>query len=448
MSRRNLFLMFACGIIAYVCHARAEQNPYARFVSGGYSVIDRRALEEVPDQVLFEGAMRGMVAVLNEHGDEHSWFVNQQQRDAFQEDLSQEFGGVGVRIRMLGKPPMPTVLGPPEPGTPAYAADVRSGDRIVAIDTESTAEMDMLEILTKMRGPVGSPVELELKRLGTDEPIKVSLTRAMIMVDSIYGFLRNEKNEWEYLLERDPRIGYMQINQFGEKTEEEIIRTLATLKQQGMEALILDVRDNSGGSLDAAVGMTELFLRAGKQIVTIRGRDGTTAERFVSTGRGGYTDMPLAVLINHHSASASEILAACLQDYGRAIVVGQRTYGKGTVQSLLRLEAGRSLLKLTTATYWRPSGKNIHRMKGASEDDDWGVKPDAGAEVILDDKQYQDWQRYRRRRNLFGEKQNGPVVDQVDAEDGKPPAEYVDRALDLSVVALGNQLDRATLPNP
>lgn len=436
-----MFLLLSCGIIAYACHVRAEQNPYARFVSAGYSVIDRRALEEIPDQDLFEGAMRGMVSVLNEQGDEHSWFVDQEQRDAFQEDLSQQFGGVGVRIRMLGKPPLPTVLGPPEPGTPAYAADVRSGDRIVAIDSESTEGMDMLGILTKMRGPVGEPVELELKRLDADEPIKVSLTRAMIMVDSIFGYIRNEKNEWEYLLDSDPRIGYMQINQFGEKTEEEMIRTLAAMKQQGMKALILDVRDNAGGALDAAVGMTELFMRAGKQIVTIRGRDGTTAERFVSTGRGGFTDIPLAVLINQQSASASEILAACLQDYGRAVIIGQRTYGKGTVQSLLRLEAGRSLLKLTTATYWRPSGKNIHRMKNASESDDWGVKPDKGFEVVLDDKQYQDWQRYRRRRNLFGNKSNGPVVDQVDAEDGKPPAEYSDEALDLAIAALVKQLD-------
>ena len=286
MSRRNMFLLFATVIIAFVCHFRAEQNPYARFVSSGYSLIDRRSLENLSDQRLFEGAMHGMVAVLNQEGDEHSWFVDQKQREAFSEDLTQEFGGVGVRIRLLGKPPVPTILGPPEPGTPAYAADVRSGDRIVSIDGEPTGGMTMMQILKKMRGPEGTPVLLGLQRLDQEEIMDISITRAIIMVDSIYGIARDEENQWEFALRDDPRIAYMQVNKFGDKTEEEMIRTLAKLKKQGMQALILDVRDNAGGSLDAAVGISDMFLRAGKPIVTTRGRDGRTTDRFVSTGRG------------------------------------------------------------------------------------------------------------------------------------------------------------------
>ena len=447
MSRRNMLLLLATGMISFACYVRAEQNPYARYVAAGYSVIDRWSLEDVPDQQLFEGAMQGMVTVLTRRGDEHSLFVGEQQQDTFREGLSQEFGGVGVRIQMLGEPSVPTVLGPPEPGTPAYMADIRSGDRILTINGEPTQSMDMLDVLKRMRGPVGEPVVLELVHVGETEPIEVTLTRAIITIESIYGDVRDEENRWQFQLKQDPRIGYIQINKFGDKTEEELTRVLATLRSKGCEALILDVRDNFGGTLDAAVGITDLFLRAGLPIVTTRGRDGKTRDRFVSTGRGGYTQIPLVLLINDHSASASEILAACLQDYGRATIVGQRTYGKGTVQKLLHLESGRSLLKLTSSSFWRPSGENIHRMADATENDNWGVSPDPGFEVKLDQDEYLQWRQYRRRRNLFGERRNGPVVDQFNAQDGQLPEAFVDRALQLAVDYLTGQFDAPDLPN-
>lgn len=447
MSRRNLLLLFATGIVSYACYVRGEQNPYARYVAAGYSVVNRWSLEEVPDQELFEGAMRGMVAVLGRHGDEHSLFIGEQERDEFREELTQEFGGVGVRIRLLGQPPLPTVVGPPEPGAPAFTADIRSGDRILAINGESTQAMQLIDVLRHMRGPVGEPVVLSLVHVGETEPLEITLTRSVITVDSILGDLRDEDNRWQFHLAQEPRIGYIQIVKFGDKTEAELTSALASLTSDGVEALILDVRDNYGGALDAAVGITDLFLRAGQPIVTTRGRDGVTRDRFVSTGRGGYTQIPLVVLVNQNSASASEILAACLQDYGRAKVIGQRSYGKGTVQQLVPLESGRSLLKLTLATYWRPSGKNIHRMQGASESDDWGVKPDKGFEVSLDEEEYLQWRQYRRRRDVFGDRRDGPLVEQFDAEDGELPAEFVDRALELAVDYLVEQLDQPGSPD-
>ncbi|MCH7750615.1 MAG: S41 family peptidase [Planctomycetes bacterium] len=447
MSRRNMLLLIATGLVSYACYVRGEQNPYPRYVAAGYSVIDRWSLEDVPDEELFEGAMRGMVAVLGKHGDEHSLFVNQEERAAFREDLTQEFGGVGVRIRLLGQPPLLTVIGPPEPGTPAFTADIRSGDRILAINGEPTQTMQLLDVLKQMRGPVGEPVVLSLVHVGQSEPIEVTLTRAVITVESILGDVRDKDNDWQFRLAQEPRIGYVQIIKFGDKTEAELTRALETITSEGVESLILDVRDNYGGALDAAVGISDLFLRAGQPIVTTRGRDGETRDRFVSTGRGRYTQIPLVVLINQNSASASEILAACLQDYGRATIIGQRTYGKGTVQRLLRVESGRSLLKLTSATYWRPSGKNIHRMPGASENDDWGVSPDKNLEAALDDDEYLQWRQYRRRRDVFGDRHDGPLVQQFDAEDGELPEEYVDRALELAVDFLVNELDGPGLPN-
>ncbi len=433
MPHRNLLLLLATLLIAYACYVRAEQNPYARYVAAGYSVIDRWSLQQPPDQALFEGAMRGMIDVLRKSGDEHSGFVDEQQHDGFREDLTQEFGGVGVRIRLLGEPALPTIVGPPEPGTPAFHADIRSGDSIVAIDGRGTADLGMDDILRSMRGPIGKAVTLSVLHEGDTKPEEIQLTRALITVESIYGDLRDEQGKWSYRLASDPSIGYVRITKFGDKTVAELTQVLADLtaphREEPIEALIIDVRDNYGGALDAAVAISDLFLRAGQTIVTTRGRDQVTRDRFASTGNGGHTELPLAVLINHNSASASEILAACLQDYGRAVVIGQRTYGKGTVQRLMRIESGRSLLKLTSATYWRPSEQNIHRMPGDTEAETWGVRPNTGFEVKLDEEHYLQWRKYRSRRDLLGEKPSGALSDQLDKEDGALPASYEDQAL-------------------
>ena len=440
MSLRNLLLFLSTAIISYACYVRAEQNPYARYVSSSYATIDRWSLVNPPDQELFDGALNGMVEVLNRRGDEHSMFVDEMDRDEFREDLIQEFGGIGVRILQLGDPPQLTIVGPPEPGTPAFRADIRSGDVVVGIDGKNTDGLDMKEVLKLMRGPIGSVVVLSVIHPEEDEPTDVDITRDTITVDSILGDYRDENNKWQFHLLDDTRIGYMRITKFGDKTETELTKHLAEITAEGVQALILDVRDNYGGSLDAAVGISDLFLRAGQPIVTTRDRDEEIRERFVSTGRGGYLELPLAVLINHNSASASEILAACLQDYKRAVIVGQRTYGKGTVQRLLPIESGRSLLKLTTATYWRPSEQNIHRMPTDTEADPWGVKPDPGFEVPIDNGQYLLWRKYRYRRDLLGPRQEGSLAEQFDEQDGKLPETFKDEMLDLATKHLQGEL--------
>lgn len=440
MSLRNLLLLLTTAIVSYACYVRAEQNPYARYVGSSYSIIDHWSLVNPPDQELFDGALQGMVEVLNRRGDEHSMFVDQRGRDSFREDLIQEFGGIGVRILQLGDPPQLTVVGPPEPGTPAASSDIRSGDLIVAIDGKETDGMEMEDVLALMRGPVGSTIVLSVIHEDRDEPVDIKIIRDTITVESILGDYRDENNRWQFHLLSDTRIGYMRITKFGDKTEEELTHRLAELTAKGIRALVLDVRDNYGGALDAAVGISDLFLRAGLPIVTTRDRDERVRERFVSTGRGGYLDLPLAVLINHNSASAAEILAACLQDYKRALIVGQRTYGKGTVQRLMPIESGRSLLKLTTATYWRPSGDNIHRMPGDTEADPWGVRPDEGFEVPMDDEQYLLWRKYRYRRDILGPRQEGSLAEQFDEQDGRLPESFTDEVLDLAAGYLQSKI--------
>ena len=174
--------------------------------------------------------------------------------------------------------------------------------------------------------------------------------------------------------------------------------------------------------------------------MTTRGRDREIRDRFVSSGEGPYTKLPLAILINGDSASASEIVAACLQDYGRAVVVGQRSFGKGTVQRLMRVESGRSLLKLTSATYWRPSEQNIHRMAGDTEADTWGVQPNPGLSVELDDEAVAMWRRFRSRRDLFGGATDELLLRLLDENDGSLPTNFRDQALDVAVEYLRSRL--------
>lgn len=433
MSHRNLLLLLVAALVCYACYIRAEQNPYARYIAAGFSVIDRWALEEVPDQVLFDRAMDAMVDVLHEHGDEHSEFIDATSSDAFREDITQEFGGVGIRLQVFGDPPLPTVIGLPEPGSPAAEADIRIGDRLEAVDGKSTEGLDVEEVTTLVRGPVGDPVTLSIRRPGSSELRGVTLERAVITVESILGDLRDDDGRWMFRLPQDPRIAYLRITKFGDKTADELERILGEEHKTPLAGLILDVRDDGGGALDAAVKICDLFLRAGRPIVTTRQRDRTIRERYVSTGTGAYPDLPIVMLVDRNSASASEIVAACLQDYERAAIVGERTFGKGTVQQLIRVESGRSLLKLTTATYWRPSGKNIHRMPGDSEAGEWGVTPDPSLEAKLSKGQYKDWRRYRLTRDLVGDDLDAELAQELAKVDGAPPADYVDRALQLGV---------------
>ena len=193
-----------------------------------------------------------------------------------------------------------------------------------------------------------------------------------------------------------PRITYVRILSFGEKTLEELTKVL---QDRPVEALLIDLRDDAGGLFTAAVGMCEMFVPQG-EIVSTRGRNGKVLRTYAASGKTVLDpQVPIAVLVNHYSASASEIVAACLQDHGRAKIIGQRTWGKGTVQNIFTLEGGKAALKLTTAGYWRPSGKNIHRLRGVKDDADWGVKPDPGFEVVLTDVEANQVRKQRHQRD-------------------------------------------------
>jgi carboxyl-terminal processing protease len=224
----------------------------------------------------------------------------------------------------------------------------------------------------------------------------LTLERAIIPVESVLGDRRWDDGSWDYQLDDDPRIVYVRLVTFGENSVQEVRSALQ--KTEG-EAILLDLRDNAGGLLTAAVEICDQLI-AGGTIVTIRGRDGRIRDHFTASPQTSVPpDVPMAVLVNNYSASASEIVAACLQDHQRAVVVGERTWGKGTVQNVVEVEGGKAALKLTTASYWRPSGDNIHRLKEDEEDDQWGVRPSAGLDVELTAEEADAVRTARRRKD-------------------------------------------------
>lgn len=411
MPRRTLWLIFIVAITSLACYERADRNPYGRWFSEVLETIDRYYVEPVDDQKLFEGALDGMIGRL----DEYSAFLPRSQASQFQETIDQQYGGIGIEVNLEGENKQLTVMSPLV-GTPAYKAGVRAGDKIVAIDGKVTANRSLNEIVGWLRGRPGDPVAISVLREGKDDPITFDLVRARIRVDSILGDLRSTDGSWNFFLPGEDKIGYIRINSFGETTLDELKAALARLSGSQCRGVILDMRNNPGGLLQGAEDVCDLFLPEGAVIVTTRGRDERVRKEAVATGSGPYQKLPLVVLVNDKSASAAEIVAACLQDHKRAIIVGERTWGKGTVQNVIPMEAGRSLLKLTIASYWRPSGKNIHKLDSSAADDEWGVKPTPGYEVKLDEKQTATMEEKRRQRDVVPTQKPG----QPAAVEGSP----------------------------
>lgn len=408
MSRRNLSVLLAALAIGLLCYARADRSPHARYTSRAFRLIDELALEEPPDDELFAGAVRGMVGVLRQRGDVHSGYLEPTSAEPLRAEMRQEFGGVGVRVGLDGDPPRVTVIEPPQPGTPAYASPIRARDVILTVDGFDTEGADLQAVVNRMRGPVGEPVKVTVRHDDeTEESFR--LVREVIRVPSVIGDRRTADGGWLFQLEEEPRVALVRLTTFANRTTEELEETIAELIEQGVEAVALDVRLNAGGALDTAIGVTELFLPEGAAIVSTRGRGGRVVDRFAARADGPFLDLPVAVLIDGDTASASEIVAAALQDHDRATVFGSRSFGKGTVQQLLPLAAGQSLLKLTAASYWRPSGVNIHRLPGTPDDDPWGVSPRPEDTVSLTDEERRDWFDWRRQRDLLAVEGAEPV---------------------------------------
>jgi carboxyl-terminal processing protease len=408
MPLRNLTVIFVTAVFSLICYQKAEHNRYASSVAEAMRLVEDFYVEEVDSRELFENAMRGMVTGL----DQYSTYIGPEPFKQMEEDLDQEFGGIGIEISKKDDN-SPLIVLSPLIHTPAHRAGIRAGDTIWAISGVPTVGMSRPDSVKRMRGRPGETVEMSVKHAGDEKPVPMTIKREIILVQSIKGDVRRADGSWDFHLAKNPRIGYLRLSSFGKHTVAELQAVLTdTTQSPPFEAIILDLRDNSGGLLSAAVDTCDAFISKGR-IVSTRGRDGLIRVKYdakLNTTIVG-PKVPVAILVNGFSASASEIVAGCLQDHRRAVVIGARTWGKGTVQNILELEGGRSALKLTTASYWRPSGENIHRRRDVSEDEPWGVKPNHEYTVELTEEETRKVMWDREIRDLFpGLIENSPEI--------------------------------------
>ena len=312
------------------------------------AIIQNQYVDETEPREVIYGAVRGMLRAL----DPHSSFMDPESYREMQVETSGSFGGLGIEITI--RDDQLTVVAPIE-GTPAWRAGIQPGDRIVKIEGLVTKDMSLPDAVKRMRGPKGTKITITVAREGIKEQIDVALVREVIQVQSVKA------------QELEPGIGYIRVRQFQERTAPDLVAAVEKFEKTGrLGGLIVDVRSNPGGLLSSAVEVSEEFLGDGKLIVYTEGRVRNQNMRFTAHAKRAITEVPLVVLVNQGSASASEIVAGAIQDHGRGVVIGQQTFGKGSVQTIIPLADG-SGLRLTTARYFTPKGRSIHG-KGITPD--------------------------------------------------------------------------------
>jgi carboxyl-terminal processing protease len=427
----NFRWLIALAVLCVLCYLSAPRTRYSRVLADNFDSIARRYYRPLSETGLFEDAVNGMMS--QKRLDKNSRYIPADDKPEFDNDLNQEFVGIGIRESVDPKTKQLVVLSPLLDG-PAVAAGVRAGDRILRIDGQSTHGMSLESASTRIKGPAGSPVKISVQHRGAAQAVELAIVRRVVHEDTVEGASRAPDGRWGFFLRgpRDstsPRIGYVWLKSFVEadggakSTAADLRAALEEVRRENARGLVLDLRDNRGGSLKAAIDVCDLLVVKG-QIVTMRGRDRQVLRAYRASGKAAFADIPIAVLVNGLSASASEIVAACLQDNGRAIVVGQRSYGKGTVQEVIELGPALGAMKLTVATYWRPSGQDINRPADDGKDVPWGVSPDQGYEVPVADDE-------RRKLITFQDDRELAAV-----TGAKPPAEVPDRVLQKALVYL------------
>ncbi len=312
------------------------------------SIIQSQYVDEVPPKDIIYSAIRGTLRGL----DPHSSFLDPEMYREMQVETTGSFGGLGIELTL--RDDVLTVVAPIE-GTPAYRAGIQPGDRIVKIEGLTTKDMQLAEAVKRMRGKPGSKIIISIMREGLPEPKDVPIIREQIRVQSVKSS------------QLEPGIEYIRLRQFQEQTANDLENALEKYIKNGkVQGLVLDLRNNPGGLLTSAVEVSEKFLDSGKLVVYTEGRVRNQNMRFQSNSKRVFTDFPMVVLVNQGSASASEIVAGALQDWGRAVVLGSQSFGKGSVQTIIPLSDG-SGLRLTTAKYFTPKGRSIHG-KGITPD--------------------------------------------------------------------------------
>jgi len=352
--------LIVVAIVASVAISGIEKNKKddlyrdVALFSDALAIIQEDYADEVKPKDLIYGALKGMLSSL----DPHSQFMDPDTYNELKVDTEGKFGGLGIEITI--KDGLLTVMTPIE-DTPAWKVGIKTGDRIVKINGELTRDITLIEAVKKLRGKPQTEVNITVLREKEKKLLEFKITRDIIKIKSV--------KEAKILEEG---IGYIRLIEFREDTSRDFDAALENLKKEGMTACILDLRNNPGGILDAAVAVAGKFIEKGKLIVSTKGRKTNQNMELLARQANPYLDIPLVILVNDGSASGSEIVAGCLQDYKRAIILGTNTFGKGSVQTVIPLSDG-SALRLTTSKYFTPLGRVIHNK---------GIKPD----VIVEER--------------------------------------------------------------
>jgi len=349
--RKNIFIaillivILSIGVrVSFSDNSKAKNNDQlykqVQLFSDTLAIIQKEYVEDTKIKDLIYGSLKGMLSSL----DPHSQFMDPDTYNELKVDTQGKFGGLGIEITI--KDGLLTVITPIE-DTPAWRAGLKTGDHIIKINDVLTRDMNLTDAVKKMRGAPGVAVDITVLRDGKDKLLEFKIVRGIIKIKDI-----------KHVCILENGIGYIRISEFRENTLLELNNALSTLSKQRMKALIIDLRNNPGGLLDVAVKVTGRFLAPNKMIAYTSGRQKDQDLKFFSDSKNTIFDLPLAILINEGSASGSEIVAGALQDYKRAIIIGTKSFGKGSVQTVIPLGDG-SALRLTTSHYFTPSGKII-----------------------------------------------------------------------------------------
>jgi len=358
-----LIAMLAFQLPGSMAH-RDDDYAFVKTLIDVHRQVSTNYVDPVDEEKLRNGSVNGMMGEL----DPYSVYIPAAKTEEFDSLLEGSFKGVGIELSQLEDGDIQVVS--PIPDSPAHKAGVLAGDIILSVNGVEIKGKKIAEVQSIIKGPLGSPVKLTVRHTDGKE-VELSMTRQEIVMPTVMGYRRDDSNAWDYWVSNDPKVAYVRISQFTGDTFTELKRAIDNILGQGMRGLILDLRFNPGGRLDQATKVVNLFVPEGVIVVTKglhRVEDTVRADPKASLGK----KFPIIVLVNEHSASAAEIVAGSLKDNNRALVVGTRSFGKGSVQEVIPLEKDEGEVKLTVAYYYLPSGRLVHRKKGAT---DWGVEP-------------------------------------------------------------------------
>jgi len=409
--------------------------------------IHKRSVTEVSDDELVNGSVdAGIKWMIGHLQDPYAVYLNPREYARFQKRAEGVFGGIGIDV-WIGQQGLEVLSR--EPHSPAVDAGLKSGDLITHIDGHPTHDVPLEEIVNNMlNGPPDTTVTLTVRTPG-QLPREVTIRRALIELDVVRGFSRSAEGGWRFMLDETARIGYVRLTKFTSNVVAKTDAAIERLERDGFRGLILDLRQNTGGLLDPARDLADRFLTEGL-IFETRGRRTDGREWFASR-EGDYPNVRVAVLIDGSTASAAEIVAGALRDNRRAAIVGERSYGKGCVQEVVRLDHGGGI-KLTTAYYYLPRGECIQRTPETEATGTWGVKPDYA--VVMTDAERRAW--FEAWREIGREPASQPSTQPIEASPDDQEAARaqsaaerllaVDPVLARAVEILRRQLDPATRP--